>query len=112
MVKCAEQSPRICEDGSIRWYVGDTFSLEFDLTFTDDAGDIVETLPSDKIKICFTDMCQNVIHETEVTGTNVLTVNIDAEATKKFKVGKYNYCVRRVSQFTTTIMRLNRVVVE
>ena len=112
MVKCAEQSPRICEDGIIRWYEGDTFELEFELTFTDDNDNPITIQPGDKIAICFTDQYQNIIHTIETVGTNILKVAIDNEATKKFKKGKYNYCVRRIANYTTTIMRLNKVVVE
>ncbi len=112
MVKCAEQSPRICDDGSIRWYEGDTFIIEFDFTFKDDTDTEIEIQPTDKVTICFTDLQGNILHTTEVVGTSTLEVEINDEATALFKKGKYNYCVRRVSQYRTTVMRFNRVVVE
>ena len=112
MIKCAEQSPRVCNDGSIRWYEGDTFIIEFDFTFTDDYGAIYEIKPTDKVEICFTDLQGNILYETEAVGTSALEVVITDEVTKLFKKGKYNYCVRRVANWRTTVMRFNRVVVE
>lgn len=112
MIKCAEQSPRICSDGSIRWYEGDTFELEFNFTFKDENGFNVEVLPNDEISICFRDICNDVIYETSVIGTTTLTVVIDSETSSKFKVGRYKYCVKRISNFVTTVMRKNEVVVE
>lgn len=112
MIKCAEQSPRICNDGTIRWYEGDTFSLEFDLIFTDDNGEEVPTQETDEITICFRDKLERIIYETSVVGTTILNVIIDEETTKKFKRGTYKYCVRRKSDYITTIMRMNEVVIE
>lgn len=112
MIKCAEQSPRICEDGSIRWYEGDTFKLLFELEFTDDGGNVIETLPTDKISICFNDEHNRKIYEYEVAGTNIIEVNIDSETTKKFKEGNYFYSVKRNSNYITTIIRDNKIVVE
>ena len=37
-MKVAEQSPRICKDGSIRWYAGDTFVLTLVFNITDENG--------------------------------------------------------------------------
>ena len=113
MLKCAEQSPRVCSDGSIRWYEGDTFCLDFELTFTDELDNELEATPNDKISICFTEgLYGRVIFTAEAVGTNTLTVNIDEETTKLFKAGVYKYCVRRESIYTTTVMRYNKVVVE
>ena len=112
MVKCAEQSPRICEQGTIWWYEGDTFKLNFELTFTNDSGEVIPIKENDKISIYFKDMYNKVIYETEIIGTNVLPICIDEEITKLFKKGKYTYCVKRNAQFITTLMHENRVVVE
>lgn len=112
MVKCAEQSPRICEKGIIHWYEGDTFELNFELTFTDDSGGVIPTLETDVISICFRDRYENVVYETTVIGKNVLPICVDEEITKLFKKGEYHYCVKRNSQFITTIMKENPVLVE
>ena len=112
MLKCAKNSPRVCEDGSIRWYAGDTFNLEFDITFTDDDDNILEIKPTDKITICFRDAYGKLVFESETVGTNILNVNIDAETTQKFKQGIYTCCIRLCSNFVTTVIRKNKVVVE
>ena len=112
MVKCAKQSPRICDEGIIHWYEGDTFILTFELTFTNESGDIIETNEKDRITICFNDSTGKLIYKTEVTGTTTLDVVINEEVTKRFKAGKYSYCVKRCSDFITTIMKMNEVLVE
>ena len=111
-VKCAEVSPRICNDGSIRWYEGDTFILEFNLTFRDSSDNVLETTEKDEISIVFNDKYSNVVWETKVIGTNILPIHVDEEVTKLFKVGKYTYCVKRNADFITTLMKNNMVVVE
>ena len=112
MLKCAEQSPRICDDGTIRWYEGDTFNLEFDLTFTDEAGNELPVEANDKVSICFKNIANEIVYEYEVIGTNILNININEEVTKKFKIGDYRYCVRRNAQYITTVIHKNKVVVE
>lgn len=112
MIKCAEKSPRICDKGIIHWYEGDTFELDFELTFTDDTGEIIPIKETDEISICFRDRYKNIIYETKVIGTNTLPICINKEITKLFKAGKYSYCVRRNSEFITTIMKENIVLVE
>ena len=112
MVNCAEQSPRICADGTIRWYEGDTFDLEFDLTFSDESGIEIPVESTDVISIYFRDRFRNIVHEASVVGNTILIINIDEEATKNFKLGEYTYCVKRNAQYITTVMRNNRVVIE
>lgn len=113
MIKCAEQSPRICEDGTIKWYEGDTFQLEFDYTFTDENGNVIAAGPDDKIRIYFTSKASLLnVYEAEVVGTNKLLVNVDEDVTKLFKAGEYEYNVRREAQFITTLNKQNKVVVE
>lgn len=113
MIKCAEQSPRVCDDGTIRWYEGDTFDLKFELTFIDDDGNVITPSPTDKLSICFRNSYGQIVYETEMVGaSNSLKVNMNEELTKKFKVGSYIYCVRKKTDYITTIMRKNRVVVE
>lgn len=112
MIRCAEESPRLCKDGSLRWYEGDTFEIEFDLHFTDDEGYPIHMNPDDKIAIVFTDTYKNEIYAHENIGTDNLHLIIDDEATKNFPVGSYWYSVRVISKYKTTIIRLNKVVVE
>lgn len=111
MIKCANKSPRICGDSSIRWYEGDTFELNFEMTFTDDEGNEIPTDSDTTITICFRK--NNVlVHEVSVVGNNLVNVVIDKEITKKFKRGVYTYCVRRNGNYITTVIHHNKVVVE
>lgn len=111
-IKCAKKSPRICDDGSIRWYEGDTFVINFALTFKDDADNILPVEASDEISICFNDIRGNVVYEKSVKGTNVLTIEMNEDITKLFTTGSYYYCVKRNADFITTLMKHNMVVVE
>lgn len=113
MIKCAEKSPRICDDGSIRWYVGDTFELELDFTFTDDNDDVVPVTSTDRIEICIrSSVTNNIIYENSVVGTNKLIININEDVAKNFVAGEYYYNVKRNSNYITTIMKKNKMVVE
>lgn len=111
-LKCAAQSPRICDDGSIRWYEGDTFSLVFAFTFTDEFDKPIEIQPTDKITVCFRDKLKRIIQEFEVVGTSTIEMKFTKEITDKFKIGKYTYCARFNGSDIRTVMRNNSVVVE
>jgi hypothetical protein len=113
VIKVAQPSPRVCEDGTIRWYAGDTFEIEFDLSFVDDFGEHVDILPTDEISICiFQNKGMSPIYETSVIGESKLIFAVDEELTKQFPSGEYFYNVRRNSVYITTIMKRNRMVVE
>lgn len=113
MIKVAQPSPRVCEDGTIRWYAGDTFEIEFDLSFVDDSGERVDVLPSDEISICFfQNKGMSAIYEMKVVGSSKIVFAVDEELTKQFPCGEYFYNVRRNSVYITTIMKRNRIVVE
>ena len=110
MIKQAEQSPRI-ENGVIRWYYGDTFKLELELEFTNDNGDIVNIQPTDEISISFKNHRDTVIYE-NTFNTNTITLDMTEELSQKFKVGEYYYTVKLNSEYITTLMKNNKVVVE
>lgn len=113
MVKIAEPSPRICEDGTIRWYAGDTFEIEFDLSFVDENDEPIAVQESDEISICFfQNKGLSKIYEKKVVGTSKLIFAVDEELTKKFPSGEYFYNVRRNSVYITTIMKRNRILVD
>lgn len=111
-IKCAEQSPRICTDGSIHWYQGDTFELVFNLTLKDNNGNVITVEPDDKINICFKDKYENIVYEFETTGTTTVEMCFDQLISEKFSKGIYWYCVRYKGEYITTVMHRNKVVVE
>ena len=114
MFKYAEKSPRITEDGTICWYEGDTFELTLNFNFIDaESGESIEPQPTDEILICFENFQSNEkVYEAQFKGTNSITLSVDEEVTKLFKVGRYRYSAKRKSQFITTIIHNNLVVVE
>lgn len=113
MIKVAEPSPRVCDDGTIRWYYGDTFEIEFNLSFIDDEGEKVEVSPTDEITLAiYQNKGLSAIYETKSVGSSKVTFALDEETTKKFRCGEYFYTIRRNSVYITTLMKRNRMVVE
>lgn len=110
-MKSAKQSPRIEEDGSLRWYEGDTFSLTFNFTLKDVNGNLISVRPSDTISIRFKEG-NRVIHEFESTGTSSPTIEFTQEISNKFKEGNYRLEARFNSTNVTTLLKGNVVVVE
>ncbi len=111
-IPCANLSPRICEDGSIRWYEGDTFTLIFTFNLTNEYDEEVDVQPTDKLTVCFRDKLKNIICEFEAKGTNTLEMVFTKEKSDLFKIGNYTYCVRFNGSEIRTLMRNNLVVVE
>lgn len=108
----AEQSPRICKDGTLRWYQGDTFTIVFDFHLEDQAGVPIVVKDTDVAEVCFRDFRNEVIAKFIATGSTAVEVEIDSILTKKFKEGIYLIDARFNGEFVTTIMRNNRAVVE
>ena len=111
-MKCAEESPRLCKDGTIRWYYGDTFPLIFNFDFTNGSDEPIAIQPTDTITICFRDKSGTPIQKFTSTGTNSITMDFTEEISKKFKVGEYTYHAKLNSDYIKTIMHNNKVVVE
>ena len=110
-MKAAKQSPRIEEDGSLRWYEGDTFSLTFKFILKDKNGASISIKPSDAITIRFKDR-NSVIQEFTSTGTANPEVVFTQEISNKFKEGTYQLEARFNSNNVTTLLKGNMVVVE
>lgn len=108
----AEQSPRICKDGSLRWYAGDTFVITFDFHIQDASGDPIEILPTDVAEVSFRDFRNEVLATFTATGTTEVEVDMTEEISAKFTEGVYAIDARFNGEFVTTIMRNNKVVVE
>ena len=110
-MESAKQSPRIEKDGTLRWYEGDTFSLTFNFTLKDAAGNPISIQPSDKITVSFRN-CRGEIHKFEETGTASPTFNFTDEISKKFKEGVYRIVAKFNATNVTTLLKGNMVVVE
>lgn len=108
----AKQSPRIEEDGSLRWYEGDTFSLTFNFTLKNASGNPISINPSDVINFKFTNSKKEVVHEFTFTGTASPTLNFTEEISNKFKEGVYRVMAKFNATNVTTLLKGNMVVVE
>lgn len=108
----AKQSPRSCDDGTIRWYCGDTFAITFKFILRDDSGMAIKPEPTDKIEIFLKDLNEIIIARFEAIGTDEVVVNIDTTLTKKFPEGVYNIAAKYNSEFVTTLLHNSKVVVE
>lgn len=111
-MQAAKQSPRLCDDGTLRWYCGDTFSMTFVFTLKDEGGSIITPNPTDQIKITFKDNKNNVVQEFTSTGSNEITINITDSVTALFTEGVYNIIAKFNSDYVTTLLHNNKVVVE
>ncbi|HNZ77233.1 MAG TPA: hypothetical protein PLE59_01000 [Bacteroidales bacterium] len=108
----AEQSSRVCKDGSLRWYAGDTFLIVFDFHLQDASGEPVEISPTDVAEVCFRDYKNEVVAKFTETGSSAIEVGMTSEISARFKAGVYAIDVRLNGTYVTTIMHNNRVVVE
>ena len=112
MINCAKQSPRVCGDNTIRWYEGDTFKLELNFKFTDTNGNTLPVEETDVVKMKIFDGKNEVIHEIEVTGTNVVPLDMTEKLTSLFTKGEYTYNAHLIGEYRTTLARNNKLVVE
>lgn len=110
-MNAAKQSPRMEQDGTLRWYAGDTFSLTFNFTLKDSGGNPISAQPTDKVKVSFVKGSE-VIHEFEATGSASITLNFTQEVSNKFQEGVYGILVKFNADYVTTLLKNNKVVVE
>ena len=108
----AKQSPRMEQDGTLRWYAGDTFSLTFIFTLKDSGGNPISPSQTDKIKVEFKDNKLETIQEFESTGSASITMNFTQEISNKFPEGVYAILVKFNADYVTTLLKNNKVVVE
>lgn len=106
-----KDSPWI-DNGVLYFYEGDTFVFKLDLNFTQD-GEPLEIEPTDTILFEFKNDRGEIIATkifTNITD-NKLDMEWDQEFTSHFTVGKYTYRAKYISDFTTTIIADNVVMV-
>ena len=109
----AEQSPRVV-NGVIKWYEGDTFTMDLGLGLTDQDGEAVTLNAADTVKVTFRDKGENEVKEFSFTNVSKDTVTLDfnAAVTVLFPKGRYTYDVDVTHGYRTTIAHSNKVVVE
>ena len=108
----ARQSPRVEEDGTLRWYAGDTFTmtLNFELVDLNDAA--INPNPTDKIHVEFKNNKDEVVATFEETGTSRIDIVMNQETSNKFKEGVYSILVKYNGEYVTTLLKNSKVVVE
>ncbi len=108
----AKQSPRLCDDGTMRWYCGDTFRMTFVFNLKDSGGHTINPLPTDVITLIFKDYKNEVVVEFSSTGVNSIDVDITSSLTEKFPEGVYSIIAKFNSEYVTTLLHNSKVVVE
>ena len=108
----ARQSPRVEEDGTLRWYAGDTFTLtlKFELVDLNDAQ--INPNPTDKIYVEFKNSKDEVVATFEETGASRIDIVMNQETSNKFKEGVYSILVKFNAEYVTTLLKNSKVVVE
>ncbi|MFA6661412.1 MAG: hypothetical protein WCS56_00095 [Bacilli bacterium] len=111
-MKVAEQLPRICKDGSIRWYHGDTFILTLSFHLKDSCE--IEIIPTvtDKIEVFVKDYKNEVMATFSVLGSTDIDINITEDVSNRLIEGVYTLNARFNGTFITTLINNNKVVVE
>jgi len=109
----AQPSPRIV-NGIIEWYDGDTFSLELELTLTDQSGESISIISTDKINVVFRKPDGTTVKNFEFTNqtSNTITLVFGTTETALFPKGEYLYDVWFTRDNRVTIANDNEVVVE
>lgn len=117
-IPVAQQSPRVI-NGTLMWYVGDAFNIEWQINLTDDGTPIVYQ-EGDKLIWNFFNVKDkdNPVHTftfeySDITN-NKVTLAFTKEISKHFVVGSYTYCVKFISHDgrIVTINATNKVRVE
>lgn len=112
IVPVANESPRVC-CGTIKWYMNDTFSFDFIINLTDEDGNPIELLDTDKFVVDFYNSAGDLIQSFETVGSSTITLNFTKEISTKFKKGEYFYTTKYESgSIARTIMHNNMIVVE
>lgn len=112
-----KQSPRTTAAGIIKWYCGDSFDIDLELTLTKD-GEEFNLKTGDKIVVSFYKQFINLppiqtyvfTYTAEellaANLTDVVRLNFTPEISAKFEVGQYKYCIAYIdgdTGYQTTI---------
>ena len=99
----ARQSPRVEEDGTLRWYAGDTFTLTLRFELVDLNDNPIEPNPTDKIRVEFKNNKDEVVATFEETGASRIDIVMNQETSNKFKEGVYSILVKYNAEYVTTL---------
>ncbi len=137
-LKAAPLSPRM-DNGVIKWFDGDTFTIQMLLSLVgkglDENGHPIDDAPislkpTDQVVVTFYDCHKKIVHifvstnipcKPNEPGYNTINLVFDTDISYKFPRGKYTYCVKIVRKKEdgtvdeadiTTLCAHNRVEVE
>ena len=108
----ARSSPRIV-NGVLKWYEGDTFTLDIELELIDQDGAAIDT-NGKEVLIKFYDMSEDLVKEFNIKNiqNNTVSLEFNSEITALFPQGEYHYDVIYMGEHRTTIAKDNAIVVE
>lgn len=112
-IPSAKPSPRI-ENGVLKWYVGDTFTIQLELELTDQDGEEIVIGEEDTVTVKFIDDELNTVKEFNCSEipNNTIELAFDEDVTALFHKGKYSYDIYYSGENRTTICNDNKAEVE
>ena len=108
----ALSSPRIV-NGVLKWYEGDTFTLDIELELIDQDGVAIDT-SGKEVLIKFYDRYEDLVKEFsfENLQNNTVSLDFNNEISALFPQGEYHYDVHYMADNRTTIAHSNNIIVE
>lgn len=112
-IPAANVSPRL-EYGTLKWYAGNTFSIQINLSFTDQSGHPVELTSEDTAEIRFYNDTGETVTDLNFTDLSAgyVILNFDETLSGKFPKGRYRYDIVVTHENVTTAAKGNRILVE
>lgn len=111
-IKPASSSPRV-EGSTLKWYVGDTFIINWTFEVTSD-GEEYTFASDDSITFEFyTYPDRELVTSMSFTGIedNTVALNFDADVSGLFGIGKYVYCTKfRSPEGDVVTLNANRMI--
>lgn len=110
----AAPSPRV-ENGVLRWYAGDTFTLGLELEILDQDGETVEIGTGDTLTVDFFDAYRGKVYTVSLDAEALSgspEIEIGTEVTAKFPAGAYRYNMILTHGGKTTVVKGNQILVE
>ena len=111
-MNAAKQSPRMEQDGTLRWYAGDTFTLTFAFNLKDDQGNPITINPTDELEVKFSNLKGEELASFSITGQSSIDLVFTEQISVKFPEGVYSVLAKFNATNVTTLLKSNRVVVE
>lgn len=112
-IPAAKISPRL-EFGILKWYAGDTFSVQVNLNFTDRSGHAVTLTAEDTAQVRFYTVTGSTVEDLtfEDLSAGFVTLEFDEARSGKFPRGRYLYDIVVTHENVTTAAKGNRILVE